>query len=163
MSEVIVTDRIKDKSSYSLTANMFIAFIITYAAGAICFESFMPEKFVTIYSAVIISLCFATWLLLSFISGKNMKWQFVVFSAIFWVLPQVIIFLAESGPEFFRKSIIMYLLSEFAMIFVAAPVEAAGSLINVRVIPFTAIIVLMCVFSFLGGSLFIEEETEYDE
>ncbi len=163
MSEAVAPKKIKEKSSYSLTANMFIAFIITYAAGAICYESFMPEKFVTIYSTVVISVCFATWLLLSFLSGREGKWQFAVFAALFWIIPQLIIYLADSGPEVFMKSIIMYLLSELAVIFINSPIEKAGDLINVRVIPFTAVIVLMCLLSFLGGYIWGNKKPEADE
>lgn len=153
MSEIVAQEKKNLKSSYSLTANMFIAFIITFAAGTICFESYMPENFTAIYRAAVIALCLITWFALSFISGKKKKWQFAVYSVLFWVLPQVIIFLANDGPEVFRKSITMYLLSEFSAILVSAPAEAVGSLINIKVIPFIIVMVLLCVFSFLFGYL----------
>ncbi len=157
MSEIIAQEKKPAKSSYSLTANMFITFIITFAAGTMCFESYMPELFVTIYSFAVIVICLITWLVLSFVSGKKKKWQFAVYSAVFWILPQIVIYLADSGPEAFRKSIAMYLLSEFCSILVTAPIKAIGTLINVKVLPFAFIIVLMCVFSFLLGYLTIKE------
>ena len=145
-------------SRYSLTANMFLAFIVTFAAGTMCFEEYMPESFTKIYIAAVIAICFITWFVLSFISGKKKKWQFAVFSFLFWILPQVIIYLSNDGPEVFRKSITRYLLSEFSLILASAPAEAVGGLINVKVIPFTFIIIMLCIFSFLGGYLMTNKE-----
>ena len=147
-----------EKSSYSLLANMFMAFIITFAAGTVSFENYMPEGFISIYIAFVIVLSFATWLVLSFISGRNKKWQFVVYSSIFWILPNVIIWLANDGPEMFRKSIIMYLLSEFSAIVSISTLEVAGGWINVKAVTFTVVIVLLCIFSYLGGYLTSGEE-----
>lgn len=155
-----MSQKVADKNSYSLTANMFIAFIITFAAGTIGFEENSPEKFIVIYSTVVTLLCFVTWLLLSFISGRNNKWQFVVFSSLFWILPHVVIYLANDGPEVFRMSITMYLLSEFMTITTLTPLEAVGEVINVKVIPFTAIVILLCIFSYLGGYLTIDKDAK---
>lgn len=165
MSEMISQEIITEKSRYSLSANMFLAFIITFAAGTVSFESYIPENFIAIYSASLTVICFITWLVLSFISGKNKKWQFVVYSTFFWILPNVVIWLANDGPEVFRKSIIMYLASEFAGIVSMPQIEFVGDLINVSTIPFTAIIVLLCVFCYLGGYLISKDEEyfiEYD-
>ena len=159
MSEAAATqEKIKKTSgSNNLIANMFLGFIITFAAGTTCFENFMPEKFITLYSGAVIALCFVTWLALSFISGTRKKWQFAVYAALFWILPQVIIYLADNGPEVFRKSITMYLLSEFSLILTVAPAESAGGVFGVGVIPFTVIIILLCAFSFLGGYLLADK------
>lgn len=165
MNEINSQEKAIEKSSYSLTANMFLAFIITFAAGTISFESYMPEEFITIYSGCVTAICFVTWLVLSFISGNKKKWQFAVFSSIFWILPNIIIWLADSGPEVFRKSIIMYLLSEFAAIVSLPQLESVGGLLNLAAIPFTVIVVLACIFCYLGGYLTSEDEErniEYD-
>lgn len=165
MSEMVSQKNLTEKSSYSLTANMFMAFIITFAAGTLSFESYMPEKFTAVYIVAVTVLCFVTWMVLSFISGRNKKWQFTVYSSLFWILPNVIIYLANDGPEFCRKSITMYLLSEFSAIVAIPQLKAAGGLINVKLIPFTIIIVLLCIFSYLGGYITTDDEEdtiEYD-
>ncbi len=165
MSELISQKKTTEKNNYSLTANMFLAFIITFAAGTLSFESFMPEKFIAVYSTAVTILCFAIWIVLSVISGKNKKWMFAVYSVLFWSLPQLVIFLANDGPEVFRKSITMYLLSELAAIISVPPLEAAAGFISVGRISFTVIMVLVCVFSYLGGFLVSEnvnENIEYD-
>ena len=164
MSEV-VSQKITEKNKYSLTANMLIAFLITFAAGTLSFEGYMPEKFIIVYSTIVTILCFGVWIILSFISGKNKKIMFAVYSVLFWSLPQIVIFLANSGPEVFRKSITMYLLSELASIVSTPPIEAAGNLFNVGIIPFTVIMVLLCVFFYLVGFMVSEDKNsdiEYD-
>lgn len=165
MNETNLQEKAIVKSSYSLTANIFLAFIITFAAGTVSFESHMPQNFITIYSGCVTAICFATWLVLSFISGNKKKWQFVIFSSIFWILPNVVIWLANDGPEVFRKSIIMYLLSELAAIVSLPQLELVGGLINLATIPFTVIVVLACIFCYLGGYLTSDDEEkdiEYD-
>lgn len=158
MSETITAK--KNESTYSLTANMFIAFIITFAAGTICFEKYMPEAFISIYRMILIILCFLTWFALSFISGKKRKWQFAIYSALFWLVPQLIIYLANDGSEMFRKSITMYLLSEFFAIMPNSIMENVGKIIKVGIIPFAFITVLLCTFCFLGGYLTSNKDTE---
>lgn len=164
MSELTLQEKTTSDNKYSLTANMFLAFIITFAAGTISFESFMPEQFITIYSVAVTILCLVIWAVLSAISGKNKKWGFAVYSVLFWSLPQLVIFLANDGPEVFRKSITMYLLSELAAIVAVPPIESAAKLVNVGAIPFTVIMVLACIFSYLGGYLASEdtEDIDYD-
>lgn len=165
MNEINSQEKAIEKSNYSMTANMFLAFIITFAAGTISFESYMPEKFIAIYSGCVTAICLVTWLVLSFISGNKKKWQFAVFSSIFWILPNIIIWLADSGSEVFRKSIIMYLLSEFAAIVSLPQLESVGGLLNLAAIPFTVIVVLACILCYFGGYLTSEDEErniEYD-
>lgn len=163
MNETNSQEKVIEKSNYSLTANMFLAFIITFAAGTVSFEGYMPEKFITIYSSCVTVICFATWLVLSFISGNKKKWQFAIFSSIFWILPNVIIWLANGGPEVFRKSIIMYLLSELAAIVSLPQLELVGGLLNLATIPFTVIVVLACIFCYLGGYITSDEEEKFIE
>jgi hypothetical protein len=65
----------------------------------------------------------------------------------------------------FRKSIIMYLLSEFAAIVSLPQLESVGGLLNLAAIPFTVIVVLACIFCYFGGYLTSEDEErniEYD-
>lgn len=163
MNEMNLQENVIEKSNYSLSANMFMAFIITFAAGTVSFESFIPENFIAVYSVVVTVICFVTWLVLSFISGKEKKWQFAVFSSIFWILPSVVIWLANDGPEVFRKSIIMYLLSELAAIVSLPQLEWAGGLINVATVPFTVIVILLCIFCYLGGYLVSDDEEDFVE
>ena len=164
MNEMNSQENTIEKSNYSLSANIFMAFIITFAASTLSFESYIPENFIAVYSVVVMVICFVTWFVLSFISGKEKKWQFVIFSSIFWILPNVVIWLANDGPEAFRKSIVMYILSELAAVVSIPQLEWGGGLINVATIPFTIIIVLLCVICYLGGYLMSDDKeiTEYD-
>lgn len=145
--------RLPLKKRYSLCENMFLSFMITFAAGAFCFEDYMPESFISLYKTAAITVCFITWLVLSFISGTVKRWQYAVFAAVFWILPQIIIYLSNEGPEVFRMSIIMYMLSEFAAIFTITPAEYAGRVIGMSAVPFMDCIAILCVLCFGAGSL----------
>lgn len=153
MNEAVENNASTKKESYSLVSNIFLASIITFTAGCMCFEKYMPETFSSMYSAAVIIICLCVWLVLSYISGTKKKWGFIIFTTLFWIIPQVIIYLANDGPEFFRKSITMYLLSEFSDIIINSTATKICSAIGVGIIAFTAIMILLCVFSFLAGCL----------
>ena len=98
MNETVEKNTNIQQNSYSLLSNMFLVSIITFTAGCMCFEKYMPETFSSIYSTAVIIICLCVWLVLSFVSGVKKKWGFAVFSAIFWIVPQVIIYMAHDGP-----------------------------------------------------------------
>lgn len=138
---------------YYFLDNMFISFIITYAAGTICYEEYLPESFMNFFRPLMLAVCVCTWLYISFFSGVRSKWQFEIFAVIFWILPQLVIYLADSGPEICRMSVTLYALSELFLIMFNTPAEHIGGFIGVGAFPSIFIIVLLCTFAFLAGIL----------
>lgn len=142
---------------YSTCENMFISFMITFTAGVLCFENYMPESFIEIYRTAVFVLCIGTWLALSFCSGAGKKWAYEIFTVLFWLVPLLVIYLADNGPELFRMSIIMYLLSEFSAIVFIAPAEAVGGFFGMGAVPAIFVMVLICTLAFLAGNLLSEK------
>ncbi|MGN0674748.1 MAG: DUF4094 domain-containing protein [Oscillospiraceae bacterium] len=147
----------KSTGRCSLCADMFLSFIITFAAGVFCYENYMPQQFMSIYRFAVIAVCIITWLGLSFSSGVRKRWQYEVFTVLFWLLPPLIIYLANEGPKFCRMSITMYLLSEFAEFISTAPALLVGSFADLGAVPCVFVILLLCIFAFLAGMLFSSE------
>ena len=133
---------------------MFVSFIITFAAGTLCYEAYVPENIIKIYRMLIFVICLFTWIALSVISGVQNKWQYEIFTVLFWLIPPVTIFLANDGPEICRMSITMYVFSELFAIMFTAPAEAVGEILNLGVTPVIILVVLICTFAFLTGRLF---------
>lgn len=146
--------KMEKKLKYNLAENMLISFLITFAAGASCYEESIPVSFIGLFRTVMIIMSIGTWFYISFFSGASSKWQFVIFTAIFWLAPQLIIYLADNGPEVCRMSTTMYLLSEFFSIMFNTPAEYMGGFFRIEAFPFIVIIALMCTFVFLAGTLF---------
>lgn len=144
---------VKKKRHYSLCDCILISTLITYAFAAINFELYMPESFVEIYTPFLLIVCACTWIVLSFISGFKRKYGFGVFAVLFWIIPQLIIYLAESGPELFRMSVIMYALSELSALITSIPAGYISSLLGISDIIGIIVIILVCAFSFLAGML----------
>lgn len=145
------------KKSYSFCGNMFISFLITFAAGTLCYEEYVPESLIKFYRMFIFIICMLTWIILSVISGAKNKWQYEIFTVLFWLLPPLAIYLANDGPEVFRMSIPMYLLSEFSVILLTTPAEAMGEVFLMGGLPVIFMIVLICTFAFLAGNLFSDK------
>ncbi|MGN1416887.1 MAG: hypothetical protein ACI4XF_08590 [Oscillospiraceae bacterium] len=133
--------------------NMFLVFLITFAASASNYEKYVPEQAGTAYSTVLWTVCVLTWILLSFICGYRRKWQFEVFTAVYWILPAVLIFLADSGPKAFRFSLIMYSLSEFSSLIMMQPVYMLSSLFGIGETACMVIIIAACLVCFGAGLL----------
>ncbi len=135
------------KKEYSLCESMFISFIITFAAGTICFENYMPQTFTAVYRTVLMLVCAAVWLWYSFYSGIKNKLGFEIFSAVFWLLPQLIMFLSDNGPEFCRMSVTLYLLSEFFSLIFVKPAEIIG----MPSLMLAIVMAVLCTLIFFSG------------
>ncbi len=139
------------KTAYSLLSNMLVAFLITFAASVESLDKSLPENLQSLFSNLIVVVCFLTWVGISFISGCRKKWGFAFFSVIVWILPQVIIFLANDGPRFFRMSLIMYALSEFSGVFSTALLEKMLGWLSGNAAVCAGIMTAVCVLFWLGG------------
>lgn len=133
--------------------DMIAAFLITYAFAAFSFEKNMPESIMKIYNAVVFAVFAAAWLWFSYKSGRRRGRKFPIFTVMFWLLPQVVIYLADSGPEVFRMSIIMYVLSEFLMMLTNVPPQILGNAVGITVPASVIVILLLCGASYMSGML----------
>lgn len=157
--EKIVRTVMSVRRRHSFAADMFTSFIITFAAAVFTYDTYMPKEFMKFFGAAVLWLCILTWLCLSFLSGAYQKYRYMVFMLLFWLIPQIIIYAADSGPEIFRMSIVMYLLSEFSDLLTRAPAGAFGAFFSLGALPSLAVIVLLCVFSCLAGMLLSDSKT----
>lgn len=132
---------------------MIAAFLITYAFSAFSFEKNMPENVMKIYSAVVFAVFAAAWLWFSYRSGLRKGRKFPIFTVLFWILPQIVIYLADNGPEVFRMSIIMYVLSEFLMMLTNVPPQILGDTVGITVPAAFIVILLLCGAAYVSGIL----------
>lgn len=137
--------------------DILTAFLITYALAAFNFEKYVPEKIMKLMQAAVFIAFAVSWLWFSFKNGKRKSAAFPIFAAAFWVLPQIIIFLANGGPEVFRMSIIMYVLSEFSDLLTVVPMKITGNAAGISAYGAMAVILLLCGASYLFG-IFTEAE-----
>ena len=156
MMENIVKTVMTVRRKRSFIADMFISFIITFAAAAFAYEGYMPESFMNVFGPAVAFVCVLTWMSYSFLSGAFKKYKYMIFMCLFWLIPQIIIFLADNGSEFFRMSITMYLLSEFSYMLTRSSAYAFGSLLGLNEFSSVIIIILLCIFSYLAGMLLSE-------
>ncbi|MCM1059049.1 MAG: hypothetical protein NC452_02010 [Eubacterium sp.] len=133
--------------------DMLAAFLATYALAAFSYEKYMPESFMKIFRFIVFSAFAAVWLFLSFKSGRRGGKKFPIFAVLFWVLPQLVAYLADNGPEVFRMSIIMYVLSEFLMFLTADSTAVIGTAVGIPVSAAVTLTVLLCGAAYMAGLL----------
>ena len=141
------------KKIFGTADKMFMAFMITFAASSMNYEAFIPEKAAMLYRMCLWSVCAAVWVVLSFTSGMKEKWQFELFAVLYLIVPQAVIFLNESGPEFCRFSIPMYSLSQFSQLLLMQPVYMLGNLMNMSNIIISLIYITISLLIFAAGFL----------
>ncbi len=150
----------KTEKRRTSAGDMLAAFLITFALACFSYEKYMPESFMKIYNAVIFIIFAAVWVGLSFKNGYGKKLAFPVFALLFWIVPPLIILLAENGPEFCRMSITMYILSEFAGLIVTLPAEITGGVIGISAVAAGIVIVLLCAAGYLSGMYLSEKKPQ---
>lgn len=137
--------------------DMLTAFLISYALAAFSCEKYVPENIMKPFMAVILAAFFGVWLWYSYKNGKRKSVIFPIFAVLFWVLPKVVIFLANDGPEVFRMSIIMYVLSEFSELIFDTAMKTVSGIFGISAVGAAAVLLLVCAASYLFG-MFTEEE-----
>lgn len=143
-----------DKRSFD---DILVSFLITYAFAAYSYEKYVPEGIMKFMQAVTFVAFVAVWLVNSFKNGKRKGVIFPIFAAAFWLLPQIIIYLANNGPEVFRMSITMYVLSEFSDLVTVVPMKITGSVVGISAYGAMAVILLLCAACYVFG-VFTEED-----
>lgn len=132
-------------------------FLITYAAAALSFEKYVPEGIINFLGAIYFIAFAAVWMWLSYKNGRKKSIVFPVFTAVFWLLPHLIIYLSNSGSEVFRMSVIMYVLSEFSDLIAIVPIKITGNIAGISAYGAAAVILLLCGASYFFGRFTAEE------
>lgn len=138
--------------------DILIAFFATFALMAFSYEKYISENIMKPFRVLIVIAFFAVWLWYSFKNGRMRGLIFPIFALLFWLLPKAIIFLAGNGPEIFRMSIIMYVLSEFSEIIFGGPMEEVSGIFGISPVGAAAVLLLTCAASYLLGMFVAENE-----
>lgn len=137
--------------------DILAAFLITYALAAFSYEKYIPEGIMKFVQAVTFVAFTVVWLWNSFKNGKRRSMAFPIFTVVFWILPPVIIYLANDGPEIFRMSIIMYVLSELSDLIIVVPMKLTAGAVGISVYGAMAVMLSICAACYLFG-VFMEED-----
>lgn len=97
----------------SLAADMALLYLITYASASIRYEGYISQKAAFLLGILFFAVFIASWVIIAFLNGRQKKISFVIISTLSWLLPQLIIYLSDSGPRAFRMSVTAYVLDEF--------------------------------------------------
>ncbi len=143
----------KKRRPSDVIGEFLAAFLITYALAVFSYEKYMPESFMKAFNVLVFIAFAVTWLGLSFKNGSKKAVAFPVFTALYWLIPQLVIYLADSGPEVFRMSITMYILSEFSILITTVPSELIGGTIHISVPAAIAVILLLSAAAYMAGML----------
>ena len=147
----------------SLADDILLTFLMTFAFAAYSYEARLDSGVLSAFRYVLLAVLLLTLLITAAKNGINKKTGFIVYSAAYWLLPQLVIVLFYQGPEIFRHSVTMYTLSEFAAILTTRPAEILGGYCG---IPHQMILVIMllCIFgAFFVGAYFSDKDKTRSE
>jgi len=148
----------------SIADDILLTFLMTFAFAAYSYEARLDSGVLSAFRYVLLAVLLLTWLITAAKNGIKKKAGFAIYSAVYWLLPQLVIVLFYHGPEVFRHSVIMYTLSEFAAILTTRPAEILGGYCS---IPHQMILVIMllCIFGafFVGASFSDRDKTRSEK
>ncbi len=134
--------------------DMVLLFLMTLCYAAVCYEGYMPKSFMIPYKAVVTLFFAGSWICVSFKNGFLERWQNLVFSVLFWTLPQLLIYLANDGPRALRMSVAMYVISEFAVFISSVPGTLLGGVLGLNELFGAVASGILCAAVFVAGVLF---------
>lgn len=143
----------------NLAGDLVILMIMTFASAVFMEEGYLPDGAAAVLRGTMFTVCALSWVFISFYNGVMGRFVYAVFPAVFWLLPQLIIYLADSGPEFMRMSVVMYALSEFSSLITLNNGEFFGNILHVS--PFAGAVLLMLISYIgfgIGAKLFFDDK-----
>lgn len=145
----------KRKKSYCLADDMLLAFLVTFAAAVAGYSENVPDTLRIVYSVSMTVVFALVWFGLSLYSGIKGKWKFILFTALFWIIPVICIALYDSGAAGFGLSVTMYVLSEFFRLLVIDSTQPIISIIGLEGVLSPIIFLLLNLLFFFGGIVFV--------
>jgi len=134
------------------TEDITFLLAITLAAGFYAFEKNLPYSEYT--SFVLTILAITAWLWLSFASGFMRRSGFVVFSLIYWLVPNLVIIMHTARVEERDYNAGLHTLSRFSELFVRAPLDSVSEILNINVMITSIALLLFCELMFFLGFLY---------
>lgn len=144
----------KKKAGIGLLSDIAICLATTFTLAVMHYEHYMPESFALVYNVLLTLVFVSVWSYIPFRNGMKGKWQFMIFDLLCWILPAAVIYLSNSGPEFFRLSLVFFILSGYAEIIFLTPVQVIGGILGVGSYPAIAVIILYSAIAFCIGILY---------
>ncbi|MCL2020121.1 MAG: hypothetical protein FWG70_10260 [Oscillospiraceae bacterium] len=132
--------------------DMLFLIAVTLAAGFYSFEKRLPFSeyisFILSFSVII------AWLWLSFTSGFLRRGRFVVFSLVYWLLPQLTIIAHTNRISAQGYNAWLHTFSRFSEIFVRVPLDRVSMMFNLNNLIMGTILVVLCEFAFFLGFIY---------
>jgi hypothetical protein len=124
---------------------------ITLAAGFYSYERALP--FAEFISLGLSASVLVSWIWIALASGFMRRGVFVVFSLVYWLLPQFIILRFETTP-IRNYSAVLHTFSRFSEILVRAPLDGVSEIINMNTFLTGVLLLFLCEIMFLTGFIY---------
>jgi hypothetical protein len=124
---------------------------VTVAAAFYVYEKNLPLGGHISFTLTISTL--AAWIWISFASGFMRRRAFLVFTLIYWLLPQFIIIRFQDVP-IQDYSTVLHISSRISGLLVRAPLNSVSNLLNINSFITGMFLLLLCAVAFLSGYLF---------
>ena len=158
VAEMNTTTASKSKKNVTLFDDILLTFLITYVFAAYSYEQRFSAEFTSLLEKCMLIIFIITWMITAVKNGMNKKTGFALYSAAYWLVPQLIIILFNSGPELFRHSVFVYTLSEFSLVLSTRPAVLTGKYIGVTA-EMALLLILMIIFAaFFGGLAYANDK-----
>ncbi len=116
---------------FEAAEDFLICLGITFTASVFSYEAYMPVRFMSIFLTFITVVCILFWIWSLIKNGYRKRLLFIILTGIFWMLPLILTFLTEKGPEFIRLSTIILLWNDYSQLTVSRITSIWSGFFNV--------------------------------
>jgi len=135
----------------AFTGDCTFLLAVTLAAAFYVYEKALPYGELISLTLTIATL--AAWIWLSFTSGFMRRRAFLIFTLIYWLLPQFII-IRFQDIAIQDYSTTLHISSRISGLLVRAPLDSVSGLLNVSSFITGMFLLLLCAIAFLSGFIF---------
>jgi len=133
--------------------DMLLCLAVTAASAFYEFEYFVPEIAGNLIRKLLLILFAVVWIWCSFLNGFWKKYRFLVFTALFWIIPRLII-IVKDGTPIRNYNKFLDAGAQYSRVLVQFSLSGLSGLLNASVILSTVVLLVWCAAAFYAGTAF---------
>jgi len=141
------------KRKSTVWQDMFLCTAVTLCVAFYEFERFVPAVAVNFISTVLTALFVICWMWCAFLNGFWKKYSFLIFTAVFWLVPRLVI-LREENAGILNYNKYLDAMSQYSRLLVEFPFLKLSDLFNTSGFLLTVSFLMWCVLMYFAGGHF---------
>jgi len=137
----------------STVQDMLLCTAITLSSAFYEYETFMPAVAADVLRILIMVLLPVCWFWCAFLNGIWKKHSFMIFTAVYWIIPRIII-IWRQNMSITNYNRFLDAASQYSRLCVETSLRGLSSLLNITELTTSIVLMVWCLCFFYGGRVF---------